>query len=64
MANAIGDTTEPGRSEGDGTRTGAQIDVKTGARTKDDADEPEGVKSKIDITTPNKTNKTPILISY
>ena len=29
-----------------------------------DADRLEGAEGKIDITTPDKTNKTPILVSY
>ena len=36
----------------------------TGARTIDDANGPEEVEGKIDITMSGKTNKTPILVSY
>ena len=36
----------------------------TCAGTIGDADGPEGVEGKVDIITPDKTNKTPILVSY
>ncbi len=60
MASAVGDVAGSGCSEGESARTGAG----TGARTSSDADGPEGAKGKVDITIPNKTNKTPILVSY
>lgn len=48
-----------GCSEMDGTRTGAET---AGVKTIDD-DGSEGAESKVDIITPDKTNKIPILIS-
>ncbi len=56
----MGDTARPGYSAGDGAETG----VGTDAGARGDADGPEGVIGKVDITTPDKTNKTPILIGY
>lgn len=38
--------------------------VETYTETMGDADGPEGTKDKVDITTPDKTNKTYILVSY
>ncbi len=60
MANAVGDATRPGCRTGDGARTGAE----TSARARGDMDRPEVAEGKVDITTPDKTNKTPILVSY
>ena len=51
-ASAIGNVAGLGGSERDGTRMMG------------DADGPEGAKGKADIITPDKTNKTPILVSY
>lgn len=65
MISAMSDVAGPGSSKRDGARTSAGIDAGTGTGTKDDIDGPKEVKSKVvDITTPNKTNKTPILVSY
>ena len=36
----------------------------TSARTINDANGPKKAKGKIDIIMPNKTNKTPLLVSY
>ena len=55
-ASAIDDAAGPGCSEGDGAKTGAKI--------MGDTDGPEGAEGKVNITTPDKTNKTPILVSY
>ena len=52
----MSDTSGPSCSEGDSARTGA--------RTMGDAEGPEGTESKIDIITLDKTNKTPMLVSY
>ena len=52
----MGDVAGPSYNERDGARTGAE--------TMDDADGPKGAEGKIDIITPDKTNKTPILVSY
>ena len=52
----MGDTFRPDCSDGDSTQIGTW--------TMDDADGPKRVEGKVDITTPNKPNKTPILISY
>ena len=52
----MSDVAESGYNKGDG--------VGTGAGTMDNANEPKGAEGKIDITTPNKTNKTLILVSY
>ena len=52
----MGDAAGPGYSEGNG--------VGTGVKTMGDTDGSKGAKSKVDITTPDKTNKTPILVSY
>ncbi len=60
MASAMGNAAGPGYSKRDGTGTSA----RTSARTIDDADGSEGAEGKIDITLSDKTNKTPILISY
>ena len=54
--SAMGDAAGPSYSEGD--------NAKTIARTMDNADGLERAEDKIDITTPDKTNKTPILVSY
>ena len=52
----MGDTAGPGCSEGEG--------AKTGTKTMDDTDGLEGVEGKVGIIMPDKTNKTPILVSY
>ena len=52
----MGDTAGPGCSKGDGAETGAGMISNV--------DGPKGVEGKIDITISDKTNKTPILISY
>lgn len=51
----MGDVTRLGYSERD--------NAGIGAGTMSDADGLERVKGKLDITTPDKTNKTPILVS-
>ena len=38
--------------------------AETSAKTIDDADRSEGLEGKVNITTPNKTNKILILVSY
>lgn len=38
--------------------------IGTDARIMDDINRLEGAKDKINITTPDKTNKSPILINY
>ena len=55
-ASAVGNLVGPGSSGGDGAR------ISTG--TMGDADGLEGAKSKIDIITSDKNNKTLILVSY
>ena len=55
-ASAVGDAAGPGWSERDSAETGTGII--------DDADRLEGVKNKVDITTLEKSNKIPILVSY
>ena len=52
MGNANG----PDYSEGNNARTSA--------KTMGDADGPEEVEGKIDITILDKTNMTPVLVSY
>ena len=52
----MGGAARPGYSEGDG--------VGTDTGSMGDADGLEGVESKVDIITPDMTNKTPILVSY
>ena len=52
----MGDTAGPGCSERDG--------AKTGIRIMGDVNGPEEAKSKVDIIMPDKTHKTPILVSY
>ncbi len=65
MANAVGDAAEPDCSEGDSAGTGARTGAGTGIKMRGDADGPERVESKVvNIITPDKTNKTPILVSY
>ncbi len=56
----MGDAAGPGCSTGDGAGTGFGM----GARARGDADGPETVEGKVDIITPDKTNKTLILVSY
>ncbi len=60
MVNAVGNIARPGCSAEDGAGT----DAGKGAGAKGDADGPEGIEGKIDITMPDKTNKIPILVSY
>ena len=55
-ANAVGDITEPGYSQGNS----AGMDTET----MDDVDGLEGAESKVDITTPDKINQISILVSY
>lgn len=67
-AYVIGDIARPSYSKRDSTRTctgtGAGTGAGTGFRIIGNANKSEGAKSKVDISTPNKTNKIPILISY
>lgn len=61
MASIISDTAGLGCSKRDNART----NTGTGTKMKDDANEPERAEGKVvDITMPNKTNKTLILVSY
>ncbi len=53
----MSDAAGPGCSAGDGAST----DTGTGAGARDDADGPEAVEGKVDITTPDKA---PIMVSY
>ncbi len=64
MASAVGDVVGPGCSAGNGAGTGAGTGAGMGAGARGDADGPEGAVGKVDITTPDKTNNTPILVSY
>ena len=52
----MGDVAGPGYSEGDNARSNT--------RMMDNADRPDRIKGKIDITLPDKTNKILILVSY
>lgn len=54
--NTVSDAVELGCSKAKNARTGFG--------TTNNTDGPKRPKNKIDITTPNKTNKTPILVSY
>ncbi len=56
MASAVGDAAGPGCSAGDS----AGIDTEV----RGDANESEVAEGKVDITTPDKTNKICILVSY
>ncbi len=56
MASAMGDAA--------GVNCSAEDDAGTGAGARGDADGPEAAEGKIDITMPDKTNKTLILVSY
>lgn len=59
----MGDVSGPGYSEVNDTRTGAETDgAETAGAGIIDDNGPEGAEGKIDIMTPKKTNKTPILI--
>lgn len=60
MANVMGNAARPRYSKKDGVGTSAG----TGARTRSDADGPEGAEDKVDITTIDKTNKIPLLVNY
>lgn len=65
MASVVDDAAEPGCNERGDAGTGTRTGVGTSARMKGDTDGPEVVEGKIvDITTPDKTNKIPILVSY
>lgn len=61
MARIMGDAARPCCNEGNSAGTGAGI----GAVIRGDANRPEKAEDKvIDITRLDKTNKTPILVSY
>ncbi len=60
MAGVVADVAKSGCNEEDGIG----MSVGTGTRTRGNTNRLEGLESKIDITTPDKTNKTPILIIY
>lgn len=68
----MGNVAKPNCSKRDGARTSdaagpgcsKRDDTRTGVGTMGNADEPEGTKGKVDITTLDKTNMTPILVSY
>lgn len=65
QASTVSDIAGPGYSEVDGTGTGVETDNTEAAGIGTiDNDEPEGAEGKVDITTLDKTNKIPILISY
>lgn len=64
MANTVSDVVRLSCSEGDGAETSARTGVRISARMRDDADRSEEMEGKIDITILDKTNKTPILVSY
>lgn len=51
-------------SDAAGPECSKRDDTRTGAMMIGNADEPEGIKGKVDITTLDKTNMTPILVSY
>ena len=55
-ASAVDDAAGPNYSERDS--------IVTNTRTIDNTDRSEGVKNKVDIIMPDKTNKTLILVSY
>ena len=74
MASAINDAAGLGCNDAkDGIATSkpagpvysnAKDGAETGSGTMSDTDRPEGAEGMVDIITPGKTNKTPILPSY
>ncbi len=64
MSNAAWPSCNEGNGAGIGTGIGARTGTGTGVRTKDDTEGLEGMEDKVDIITSNKTNKSPILVSY
>ncbi len=68
MTSAVGNAAGQGYSEGDGIRistgTGAETSARMDVGMRDDLDGLKGAKSKVDIITPDKTNKISIPISY
>ncbi len=68
MASIVSNTVWPDYNErngaGIGTGIGARTGTGTGVGTKGDTEGLEGMEDKVDITIADKTNKSPILVSY